>query len=79
MPIWVCPTCGANFPPGPEPPAGCPLCEDERQWVPPTGQVGLVRWTVLVTQLFPESVPPFGHTGAFRQVVPAREPPLGQE
>jgi glyoxylase-like metal-dependent hydrolase (beta-lactamase superfamily II) len=37
--IWVCPTCGANFPPGPEPPAHCPLCEDERQFVPPTGQV----------------------------------------
>jgi glyoxylase-like metal-dependent hydrolase (beta-lactamase superfamily II) len=37
--VWVCPTCGANFPPTPEPPAHCPLCEDERQWVPPTGQV----------------------------------------
>jgi glyoxylase-like metal-dependent hydrolase (beta-lactamase superfamily II) len=37
--VWVCPTCGGNFPPGPEPPARCPLCEDERQWVPPTGQV----------------------------------------
>jgi glyoxylase-like metal-dependent hydrolase (beta-lactamase superfamily II) len=35
----VCPTCGANFPPTPEPPSRCPLCEDERQWVPPTGQV----------------------------------------
>ena len=41
--IWVCPTCGANFPPGPEPPARCPLCEDERQWVPPSGQV----WTTM--------------------------------
>ena len=37
--IWVCPTCGANFPPAPKPPARCPLCEDERQFVPPTGQV----------------------------------------
>jgi glyoxylase-like metal-dependent hydrolase (beta-lactamase superfamily II) len=37
--VWVCPTCGANFPPSPEPPARCPLCEDERQWVPPIGQV----------------------------------------
>lgn len=43
MPIWVCPTCGANYPPAPEPPARCPLCEDERQWVPPTGQV----WTTM--------------------------------
>jgi glyoxylase-like metal-dependent hydrolase (beta-lactamase superfamily II) len=39
MPIWVCPTCGANYPPAPAPPARCPLCEDERQWVPPSGQV----------------------------------------
>jgi hypothetical protein len=37
--VWVCPTCGANYPPSPEPPAHCRLCEDERQWVPPTGQV----------------------------------------
>src|SRR5262245_59972615 len=41
--IWVCPTCGANYPPSPAPPARCPLCEDERQWVPPTGQV----WTTM--------------------------------
>jgi glyoxylase-like metal-dependent hydrolase (beta-lactamase superfamily II) len=41
--IWICPTCGANYPPAPEPPAHCPLCEDERQWVPPTGQV----WTTM--------------------------------
>ena len=40
---WVCPTCGASFPPGPAQPARCPLCEDERQWVPPTGQV----WTTM--------------------------------
>jgi glyoxylase-like metal-dependent hydrolase (beta-lactamase superfamily II) len=38
-PVWVCPVCGANYPPSPAPPARCPLCEDERQWVPPTGQV----------------------------------------
>ena len=41
--VWVCPTCGANYPPSPQPPARCPLCEDERQWVPPTGQV----WTTM--------------------------------
>ena len=41
--IWICPTCGANYPPAPEPPAHCPVCEDERQWVPPTGQV----WTTM--------------------------------
>ena len=36
--IWICPACGANYPPAPAPPQRCPLCEDERQWVPPTGQ-----------------------------------------
>ncbi|MGZ4166459.1 MAG: MBL fold metallo-hydrolase [Solirubrobacteraceae bacterium] len=45
-PLWICPACGANFPPSAAPPERCPLCEDERQWVPPTGQ----RWTT-VTQL----------------------------
>lgn len=39
MDIWVCPTCGAVYPPGPAPPASCMLCEDERQWVPPSGQI----------------------------------------
>lgn len=39
--LWICPACGANFPPAPAPPDRCPLCEDERQFVPPGGQ----RWT----------------------------------
>src|ERR1700759_844407 len=42
-PIWVCPACGANFPPADSAPPRCPLCEDERQWVPPNGQ----RWTTM--------------------------------
>jgi glyoxylase-like metal-dependent hydrolase (beta-lactamase superfamily II) len=42
-PLWICPTCGANYSPAPEPPDRCALCEDERQWVPPTGQV----WTTM--------------------------------
>jgi glyoxylase-like metal-dependent hydrolase (beta-lactamase superfamily II) len=41
--IWICPACGANYPPSAEPPGRCPLCEDERQWVPPTGQT----WTTM--------------------------------
>jgi glyoxylase-like metal-dependent hydrolase (beta-lactamase superfamily II) len=41
--IWICPACGANFPPADTAPDRCPLCEDERQWVPPTGQ----RWTTM--------------------------------
>lgn len=41
--VWVCPACGAHYPPAAAPPEHCPLCEDERQWVPPGGQ----RWTTL--------------------------------
>jgi glyoxylase-like metal-dependent hydrolase (beta-lactamase superfamily II) len=42
-PIWVCPGCGANFPPSDSPPPRCALCEDERQWVRPDGQ----RWATM--------------------------------
>lgn len=41
MPIPICATCGAHYPPAEVPPDACVICEDERQWVPPTGQV----WT----------------------------------
>jgi hypothetical protein len=40
---FVCQTCGVQYPPSPEPPAQCRICEDERQWVPPQGQ----QWTTL--------------------------------
>src|ERR1700759_1651446 len=39
MTIWVCPTCGANYAPAPEPPARCSLRENQHQWYQPTGQV----------------------------------------
>ncbi|HTU87735.1 MAG TPA: hypothetical protein VMF57_19300 [Solirubrobacteraceae bacterium] len=41
--LWICPACGANYPPSAAPPERCPLCEDERQWVPPSGQA----WTTM--------------------------------
>jgi hypothetical protein len=41
--IWICPACGANYPLAAAAPTRCPLCEDERQWVSPTGQ----RWTTM--------------------------------
>lgn len=37
----VCATCGAQFPPAESPPDVCPICADERQYLPPGGQ----RWT----------------------------------
>ncbi|KQN40876.1 MBL fold metallo-hydrolase [Sphingomonas sp. Leaf407] len=39
--IHVCATCGTSYASGAIPPGGCAICNDERQYVPPTGQ----RWT----------------------------------
>ena len=41
MPAWICVTCGVQYADTPEPPAGCPICQDERQYVGWDGQ----RWT----------------------------------
>jgi len=43
MPSWACETCGAQFPEGAAPPASCPICEDERQFVNWKGQTFLTR------------------------------------
>jgi len=40
---FVCVTCGTQHAPSAEPPAGCAICEDERQYVGYGGQ----RWTTL--------------------------------
>lgn len=39
----ICVTCGTQFAESKGPPARCPICEDERQYVPPEGQ----KWTTL--------------------------------
>jgi hypothetical protein len=41
MPAFICETCGSEFTPSTEPPPRCPICEDDRQYVPAGGQ----RWT----------------------------------
>jgi hypothetical protein len=38
---WICSTCGVQYPRAPEKPSKCLICEDARQWVPPSGQA----WT----------------------------------
>jgi DNA-directed RNA polymerase subunit RPC12/RpoP len=38
MPNFLCTTCGAQFAESPQPPAACPICDDPRQFVKPTGQ-----------------------------------------
>ena len=40
---YLCVTCGTQFTETARPPAACPICEDERQYVPPEGQA----WTTL--------------------------------
>lgn len=41
MPVHICKECGTSYAEAPSPPACCPICEDERQYVPRTGQA----WT----------------------------------
>jgi glyoxylase-like metal-dependent hydrolase (beta-lactamase superfamily II) len=55
MPIQICCTCGTSYPDAPGPPARCPICEDERQYVPRGGQA----WTT------PEQLAG-GHVNAWR-------------
>ena len=43
MPAFICSTCGTQYPPSKTPPARCPVCDDERQHIPPEGQ----SWTTL--------------------------------
>ena len=43
MTHFICETCGTQFSASEAPPASCPVCEDERQYVPESGQ----RWTTL--------------------------------
>ncbi|MBS1845184.1 MAG: MBL fold metallo-hydrolase, partial [Actinobacteria bacterium] len=40
---FICVTCGAQYPPSAEPPEGCAICLDERQYVGWGGQ----EWTTL--------------------------------
>jgi hypothetical protein len=40
---FICVTCGSQFAATPQPPAHCPICEDERQYVGHAGQ----QWTTL--------------------------------
>lgn len=41
MPIYLCNACGTSYPNSQQPPKNCPICEDERQYVPDSGQA----WT----------------------------------
>lgn len=43
MSKFICTACGTQYPDSAAPPAQCAICEEERQYVPPTGQ----GWTTL--------------------------------
>lgn len=43
MTTWICATCSVEQPCEPEPDVLCPICADERQYVPRSGQ----RWTTI--------------------------------
>jgi metallo-beta-lactamase superfamily protein len=43
VPAWICQTCGVQQPDTERPPAGCPICLDERQYVGWDGQ----RWLTM--------------------------------
>ena len=59
MPAHICATCGTQYPESETPPAACPICEDERQYVARGGQ----RWTT------PEALAA-DRGNTFRQVQP---------
>jgi glyoxylase-like metal-dependent hydrolase (beta-lactamase superfamily II) len=56
---FICQTCGTQYPPREKPPSMCPICADDRQYVPPGGQT----WTTLEELRA-------GHTNRFEEVEP---------
>jgi glyoxylase-like metal-dependent hydrolase (beta-lactamase superfamily II) len=40
---WLCVACGTQYPPAAQPPAACPICDDQRQYVPREGQQWLTH------------------------------------
>jgi hypothetical protein len=59
MPAFICVTCGSQFAPTERAPARCPICDEDRQYVPPSGQ----SWTT-------NEALAQGHFNSFRQHEP---------
>jgi hypothetical protein len=57
MPAFICKTCGTQFSPSEREPARCPICDEERQYVPTSGQA----WTTH------ETLAAQGYSNCFRQ------------
>jgi glyoxylase-like metal-dependent hydrolase (beta-lactamase superfamily II) len=56
---YICGTCGTQFPERETPPALCPICADDRQYLPPQGQ-----WWTTLEELRQE------HTNRFDEIEP---------
>lgn len=59
MPAFICNACGTQYPPSASPPGGCPICTDDRQFIPASGQ----SWTTLEALRA-------SHSNKFRQLAP---------
>lgn len=59
MPNFICTTCGAQYASSEAPPAQCTICTEERQYVPPRGQVWTTQAALAAT-----------HMNGFRQYEP---------
>ena len=51
MQAFICTTCGTQYPPADKPPPNCPICDDERQYVPPSGQGWTTQEKLAVTHV----------------------------
>jgi glyoxylase-like metal-dependent hydrolase (beta-lactamase superfamily II) len=49
MTAWVCNACGTQYAPADEPPDGCPICDDPRQYVPHGEGQTWTAWNDLVS------------------------------
>src|SRR4051794_28708609 len=51
MPAFICTACGTQYPPSDAPPPQCAICEEERQYVPPTGQSWTTQEQLAITHV----------------------------
>ena len=59
MPVHICKECGTSYAEAPSPPSACPICDDERQYVPGSGQAWVIAEELGAT-----------HVNAWRQLEP---------
>ena len=64
MTVFLCRACGTSYPDAEAPPARCPICDDERQYVPTAGQA----WTTGAALAA-------GHRNAWQQLEPGLTQP----